>query len=369
MKEQKMSNIEAFVLILIIIISHLVLNLPQTIINTSGSGSLLNIIYISLIVILLCLLINKLFKPFPNADLLDVSEFLGGKILKNIFGIVLISYLIFTASVLLRNVTENLKIVYYFKNSSAFVIIFLVVTPIIANFFGQRSIVKLNLIITPLVIIIFIVAFLGVSPLFVWQRIFPILGYGINNTFGALGISNVFALNGILIIMLIPSMLAKPDSFKKISLYSMFASATLLLLFVGTLLLAFPFILSSEFLTPIYLLVSNSQLGTFFQRPEALSIFVLIMFFICYLNVIVMFCTKIFAKVTNIKNSKLMSYSFSALLFIGSFIPRSVTTVRFLENTVYKYITLAITFIISILILIFANIKYKFRKKEVDKNE
>lgn len=362
MDNQKISTYEAISLILIVVLSHLLLNIPQTIINTSGSSSLLNVIYVSVAVILITILVVKLMKPFPNSDLIDISHYLGGKILKSIIGTILIVYILFIAGILLRNAVEALKIIYYFNFRVIFVSIFFIITPLIANIFGEKAIIKCNLIITPVIIIVMLIAFMSVIPLLVWQRIFPVLGYGFDSTFGFNGFSNIFAFNGLLIIMLIVPLLSKPQEFKKISITSIIITAIILFLFVLVLLLGFPFILSVESIAPIYLIVVNTQLGAFLQRPEALFIFIWIMFFMSYLNIMILLSLRIFRKVTKIKSSKTLAYTFSTILFVLTFIPPGITEIRFLENTVYKYITIFITFIIGISILIVANIKYKILK-------
>ena len=89
MKINKLSAIEAIALILIITINRLAINIPQAILLSCGSSSILNAVYISLITILLVYLIVKLFKIFPNSDIIDVSEFLGSKFLKYLIGIIL----------------------------------------------------------------------------------------------------------------------------------------------------------------------------------------------------------------------------------------------------------------------------------------
>ena len=368
MDNQKIGTLEGISLILMVIISHLLLNIPQTIINTCGTSSL-NIIYLSIIAILICCLIVWLMKKFPGCDIIDISDYLGGRVLKTLIGFILIGYILFFAAILLRNAIEALKIIYYFNSKVTFVAIFFIITPIIANIFGERAIIKCNLIITPIIIIVLLIAFISVTPLFVWQRIFPIFGYGINNTFGADGLSNIFAFNGLLVIMLLVPLLSKPKNFKKISITAISITSVLLFLFVTTLLLAFPYVLSIESITPIYLMVVNTQFSTFFQRPEALFIFVWILFFMSYLNVIIMFSLKMFKKVAKIENTKPLSYSFSTLLFIFAFIPVGMTEVRFLENTAYKYVTLIVTFFICISVLIGANIKYKILNRKSSKKE
>ena len=50
---QKIGTIEAIALIVIIIINQIILNLPNTIITSTGSSSWLNVIYITIIAIIL----------------------------------------------------------------------------------------------------------------------------------------------------------------------------------------------------------------------------------------------------------------------------------------------------------------------------
>ena len=49
----KIGNLEAIALLLIVSTNHLLLNMPQTIIDTCGSASLLNIIYSTILVFII----------------------------------------------------------------------------------------------------------------------------------------------------------------------------------------------------------------------------------------------------------------------------------------------------------------------------
>ena len=55
---QKIGTIEAIALIVIIIINQIILNLPNTIITSTGSSSWLNVIYITIIAIIFCAFLN-----------------------------------------------------------------------------------------------------------------------------------------------------------------------------------------------------------------------------------------------------------------------------------------------------------------------
>ena len=86
MEHEKLSTISTIILTLSIVISYITSSLPRTFINEIKSATLLNIIYVTAIVLILVLLICKLFKNFPGLDILDISKFLGGNIFKNIIG-------------------------------------------------------------------------------------------------------------------------------------------------------------------------------------------------------------------------------------------------------------------------------------------
>ena len=64
--------------------NHIIMNLPKSLLNVSGSATILNIIFIFIIVLCIVYFICKVMKRFPNQDILDIASFLGGNILKNI---------------------------------------------------------------------------------------------------------------------------------------------------------------------------------------------------------------------------------------------------------------------------------------------
>ena len=94
MLKSKIGTVEAIMLVLTIIIVHTILSLPRDIVSAQKSASLLNLFYVSIISIIITLIVYKLFKNFPGLDILDISEIVGGKIFRNIVGIIFITYFI-----------------------------------------------------------------------------------------------------------------------------------------------------------------------------------------------------------------------------------------------------------------------------------
>ena len=87
MTNQKIGNFEAIALVLTVMVNHVVLNLPKRIISSTSSGTIVNILFITIVALVIVYLICKLLEKFPNLDILDIANFLGGKWLKTLIGI------------------------------------------------------------------------------------------------------------------------------------------------------------------------------------------------------------------------------------------------------------------------------------------
>ena len=75
MNVDKINTIEAIFLVIIVMLTHIILNLPNAILNSTGSAAILNVIYCFGITIIFFLIVNKLFSLFPEKDIIDVAEY------------------------------------------------------------------------------------------------------------------------------------------------------------------------------------------------------------------------------------------------------------------------------------------------------
>ena len=219
MKIKQISNFQAIALILIIVTNHLILGTPRTLIAETGTGTILNMIYVFILALLLVFIITKLFCNFNGKDIIDISEFLGGKVLKVIVGIVFIIYFLVILSTTVRVIVQDLEII-YFQNISVYVLTLAILASIVFVYkYGSSAVVKCNSIIAPIVgIAILIIAFSNVQD-FSLDRLFPILGFGAKETF-ITGASNIFAYSGLAILYFIMPMLKDSKNFKKVSIVS-----------------------------------------------------------------------------------------------------------------------------------------------------
>lgn len=358
---KKIGSIEAICFILIVMLNHIVLNLPRNFLDDCGSSAALNVLYITALVFAFLFFVFKLFKPFHGKDILDISDFLGGKAFHTIVSILFFAYFIFISGILLRNFSEILKITFLDKVPVYLIMIILLFPAVLANRKSGNLVIKCTVVLVILMLINLLITFIGISPNFTIEKIFPLFGYGSNETFFS-GATNVFAFFGLSYLYFLPSMLKNTNSFSRIGYIAIGISSFYLFLSVASLLLSLSGIKFITELSPVYLLVRSAEFGRFFQRPDALFILVWILCFMGYLSTVLFMLRTVFIKVIPLKDSRVMSYCFSTFLFIVAILPKDMLQIRFLENTVFKYVSISLLFIITFLILIFANLKLKYNR-------
>lgn len=368
MTKSKIGTVEAIMLVLTIIVTHTISSLPREILVSSKSATIINLIFVSTLAILFSYLVVRLMKNFAGSDIIDISEYLGGKVFKNIVGILFILYFLVSSSILLRNFCESLKIIYYPMTNIVFIIALFILAICTANRLDFNASLKTNLLIIPLVLASIVFLFFANMNKFVPQRIFPIFGDGLFNTF-VLGLGNLSAFEGIAFLYFLPPYLKEPEKMKKIALISIGISAIYLILCVSTLLFMFSFFINTNEITPLYNATRYIEIGTFFQRLESVFLLIWIIAFACYLSITSKFAMSIFKKLTNIETKKPLIDVFGILILGITLIPKNYAISNQFETKIYPYLVLGITFSLGISILILANLLKKKQKNIISKSK
>ena len=353
MKFSKINLIESIALILILTINRISMNNLQSILLFCGSSSILNVIFVSIITLFLIVVIIRLFKKFPNSDIIDICE-----AIKWLVGSIFALYIIVTSSLLLRYFIETIHIIYYGDAPIIYLLLFFLVVGVIANMQGIKSIARTNVILCVIMVISLLTAFAAVVPNMTIQRIFPILGHGVSNTFFT-GISNIFIFNGFSILFLVPPLLENKKDFKKSTLIATLISIFIVILATASMLLAFSFSTDIDRISPLYSLLSNNEFGKYFQHPESLFIFTWILSFMSYFNIGLMTSSLVCQKVTNVKNSTPFIIPICIISLIIALIPNSIMQTLAINDFISKYIGTPLTFIVFPIILMIANLKLK----------
>ena len=354
MTKSKLGTLEAIMLILSIVVTHTILSLPREILVATKSATIINLIFVSIIAILFSYLVVKLIKNFAGSDIIDVSEYLGGKLFKHIVGILFILYFLISSSIMLRNFCESLKIIYYPMTNIIFIIALFILALCSANRLDFNASLKTNLLIIPFVLASIVFLFFANMNKFVPERIFPIFGDGLLNTF-VLGLGNLSAFGGIAYLYFLPPYLKEPEKMKKIAILSTGLSAVYLILCVSTLLFMFSFFINTNEITPLYNATRYIELGSFFQRLESVFLLIWILAFACYLSIVSKFTMGIFKKLTNIETKKPLIDLFGLLIFAIALTPKNYAVSEIFETKIYPYLVLCFVFFLGFSIFILAN--------------
>lgn len=368
MTKSKIGTLEAIMLVLTIIVTHTISSLPREILVSSKSATILNLIFVSSLAIFFSYLIVRLMKNFAGSDIINISEYLGGKVFKNIIGIIFILYFLVSSSILLRNFCESLKIIYYPMTNIVFIIVFFIIAVCTANRLDFNASLKTNLLIIPLVLVSIVFLFFANMNKFVPQRMFPIFGDGLFNTF-VLGLNNLSAFGGIAFLYFLPPYLKEPEKMKKIALLSIGISAIYLILCVSTLLFMFSFFINTNEIIPLYNATRYIEFGSFFQRLESIFLLIWILAFACYLSITSKFAMGIFKKLTNIETKKPLIDIFGILILGISLIPKNYAISDKFETEIYPFLVLGITFFLGMSILLLANLLKKKQKNITSKSK
>ena len=153
MENTRIGKTESITLILTVMANHAILNISKAILSSAQSSALLNTVYISIISIILSYIIYILLNKFPTFDILDISNFLSGKILKTIIGVLFLGYFVFFSATLLKNFAYSLQIIYYPNTNTFFIIVvFLIAATFVCNL-KYNALYRSNLLTIPFVIL------------------------------------------------------------------------------------------------------------------------------------------------------------------------------------------------------------------------
>lgn len=363
MNYTKLGNFEAICLIVVLFVNHLVLNLPQMILDNSGTASVINCIYILALVLIFAMLIIKLFKNFIGLDIIDISEYLGGKFLKVLVGLLCIGYLIVETAFLTRMFSKNLLLVYFDNYPISFIVLLFLIVGVAANIVGNKSIIKANTIIVPIALFSILLTVIFVIDLLRIERSLPIFATGASNIF-LYGASNLFAFNGLFFLFFISPLLNKKEDMAKITFSSVIICGIFLIFSIATLVFAFSDIYSISKIAPIYTIIVNSKFSGFLERPEIIFIFIWTLALMSFISIAIMFCLNILKKLTKVKEAKSLAAAVGTIIFIIALLINNFFTLQHVANAFYKYGSLILIFGIFTIVLIGANIKHRMLNKK-----
>lgn len=358
---EKVNNKEAISLVVSSSLGITVLVSSQIIASTCLSSSLINTGFISLIAFAITILVCSLYKKFIGISFLDITEFIGGKFIKFIVGIVFFLYFLFTAAVVLCKAVNCLQIVYYPMTNISYTVLLFVITTCVACNLKNNGFLRATFLILPFVFVAIFFIFAGNLKNFNYENIFPLLGNGAYSTFVS-GSTHLYTFGGIAYLFFLPQNLKRPDKFMSISIVSMIISSINLTLVVATVILMFNKNVTSGQLFPLYIAVRYIEFGTFFQRLDAAFLLIMNIAICSFLGIYGNLCLGILKEITEITDSRPLSYPLILLLYASTLCIDSFFDIENIQNTVFKIFFFSVIGV-GLIILILSNLKTSILNK------
>ena len=108
---KKIGNFEAACLLLNMICSKIILSFPRVVAEDAGTAGWLMTLLVSVAAIILFSLLSGLYRKFSGRDILDVGKYALGGAGKILAGIVFMLQLLLVIPVVLREFSEDIKVI------------------------------------------------------------------------------------------------------------------------------------------------------------------------------------------------------------------------------------------------------------------
>ena len=217
-KNLKIGTWEAIATIGCISLIPTLLTIPTFTVETIGTATFLHSIYTSIITFIFLAIILALYKNFANMDIFDVANYVGGKPLLLIFCIITLLYLLVSFVLTFSEFIQNLQNVLLQNAPQEYISIIFGVVITISVFLGIRGIFRTGSIITPLIVVGFLLMFFSLQKDVDLTNFFPVFGNGVSNFFVE-GFNHVGKYEGVFFILLITPFV---KDYKKIGYFSFF---------------------------------------------------------------------------------------------------------------------------------------------------
>lgn len=329
MKKTISLDFKEIMTILINVISvKLFFTFPKRIIVNAGNAAWIQIIYVSLISILIFYFTTLAYKKCGNLSIIGLSEKLGGRPLKAVVGFFVSIALFLNLASTMRSFPEMVKMVLLPNTPIEIILIIFAVVVGLAAFGGLESIARIHSIFVPIVLGILTVFFAFLLPHIKIYNIFPIFGKGTYNIF-VKGIESIDFFDDILILNLLLPYVKNLDEAKRSGYRAIILSGVAALLVLLIYCLVYPYPSSQKFLVPVYQLTRLVGIGDFFQRFEAFFEFIWSFSVFLYSSLYVFVMCNVWKESFDLKYEKPIIFPMMAITTIASFSSHSMQQIVF----------------------------------------
>lgn len=357
---------EAVTLLINLLCTKIFLNYNRMTVEDAGTAGWLMSAFSSLSALIMFAVLIRLYKKFGDSDILDIAEIGGGRPLKLLTGMIITAGLFFLTVIVIRKFSEDMKIVSLPVSPISYVMFFFIAGIAIASFFGLEAILRYHAIVIPVIVIGYILIILGAIPNMDAANMFPVMGTGIEDIIKkGFFRSSVFC--ELIVLFLIPPFLGSYSKVRSSGFIAFAFSAFFMITGSLAYILSMPYPSGLEPFLPVYNMAREISLGRFFQRIEAIFVFIWAMAALMYLTATFYFMVHTFAKTAGLKHTRPLILPFAVIIFSAAFIPDNLMSAIKIDTNFTNNYAWLLTFVFIGLILVLASLRKHSREKRCEK--
>ncbi len=365
-KEIRFGKYEAVCITMVLLSMQVFLNLPRLMMEAAWTAAWILTAYISIVALLLFMLIARLYRRFEGKDLLDIGEHIAGTPGRVITGILLLLFFLYIAPVIMREFSENIKIISLSNSPLSFVMLFFITGMFVGAYLGIEAIVRFSAIAVPVVAVGYAFLIAGSAKNFDFSRITPILGSGPYEIF-IKGLPRISIFAGIVLLYFMFPYIKTNRNFKSAGLSSIAIGGVFFTLGVLAFSLVYQYPTGTENFLPVYQLSRLIEFGRFFERVESIFLLLWAISALMYLSTMLFIISHIFKKTFRLNYYRPLLFPFLVLIYVISFLPENLVSAIQIEKSFRNYAWI-IAFLLPLVLLLIARLVKKPSGKVVGKS-
>lgn len=360
MENEIISNKQGVTLVIMFLMGSSIIITPGT---KAGRDVWIAIIVAMLMIIPMLYVYARLVRIFPGKDLFDLQRLLFGKTIGSITSILFIFFALHLGAMILRNFSEFILAVSFPETPQIVSLILIGAVCISGAKCGIEVLARWSAFVFPILLFVLVILFVFTIPASQLTNIRPILYNGFAPVFNS-SISILFYpfAEIMLFTMFFNSLKEKKNTFKIYLIGTIIAGLILVSISIRNIL-----VLGAEsinyFYFPSHSAVSVIDIANFFDRFE---IIVAINFVLCGFikaTICLYSASKGFSKLFNVKNQAEFAAPLGIIMFLtATFVFENLMEMFKWADVVYKYYSIFFLIIMPIIILTFAEVKYRREK-------
>lgn len=341
----------------------MLLTFPKILIMNSGNSAWIELLYNSIVVLLVFLATTMIYRG--NKNVIQLAEMFGGKGLKILVGLLVFIVLGINFLSIIRIFPENIKTVLLQDFRIEIIMVVFIIAMGIGAYMGIEALMKINYIFMPIAGMTLLLFVLLLIPYYKIENLLPIFGNGAYGLF-VKGFNTVSLFSDILLLNVFLPNCENYGEAKKSGWRALYISITISVVIMLAYGLVYPYPSSKEFMIPVYQLTRVIHLSSFFSRFEAIFQLIWTILILLYSSIYVYSLCYIWQTTFSLKYYRPLIAPIVIICGVLALIPNSVVDLLKMDEVKY-IIVYPIAFLLPI-IFGFVSRKY-YGKTRIDKEE